>query len=131
LGRQKRTILCHWGWVTNVLVCESCQLAKSNRFPFTPSSRHFNDYEALTAFIKFKCFVENKFPTKIKAFQFDGGGREFTSNQIKHLLESNGIIHKISCPYTSQQNGIAKRKYRHLVETELASTFSTFSSSSN
>lgn len=71
---------------SNVLVCESCQLAKSKCLPFTLSSRHFNDYEELTAFIKFKCFVENKFPTKIKAFQFDGGG-EFTSSNQTH----NGI----------------------------------------
>ena len=35
-------------------------------------------------------------------------------------MDSNGIMHKISCPYTSQQNGIAERKHRHLVETGLA-----------
>jgi transposase InsO family protein len=75
--------------------------------------------DAYIAFVKFKCFAENQFSTKIKNFQFDGGG-EFTSHQFKKFLETNGIMHRISCPYTSQQNGIAERKHRHLVETGLA-----------
>jgi hypothetical protein len=71
------------------------------------------------AFVKFKSFAENQFSSKIKNFQSDGGG-EFLSNQFKQFLDSNGIMHKISCPYTSQQNGIAERKHRQLVETGLA-----------
>ena len=31
-----------------------------------------------------------------------------------------GILHRVSCPHTSQQNGIVERKHRHLVETGLA-----------
>ena len=26
------------------------------------------------------------------------------------------IIHQTSCPHTSQQNGVAKRKHRHLLD---------------
>jgi transposase InsO family protein len=26
------------------------------------------------------------------------------------------IIHQTSCPHTSQQNGVAERKYRHLLD---------------
>lgn len=29
------------------------------------------------------------------------------------------LLHRITCPYTSQQNGIAKRKHRHVVEIGL------------
>ncbi|XP_019087641.1 PREDICTED: uncharacterized protein LOC109127429 [Camelina sativa] len=61
--------------------------------------------------------VENQFKTKIKVFQSDGGG-EFTSNLLKQHLSEHGVIHRISCPYTPQQNGIAERKHRHLVELE-------------
>jgi len=32
-------------------------------------------------------------------------------------LSSHGILHQTSCVYTSQQNGVVKRKNRHLVET--------------
>jgi transposase InsO family protein len=47
-------------------------------------------------------------------------GDEFLSNQFKTLLESNGITHRISCPYTAQQNGLVERKHRHVVEMGLA-----------
>jgi hypothetical protein len=75
-------------------------------------------FETFACFVQFKCLVENLLSKKIKAFQFDGGG-EFTSNQFKELLSTNGIIHRISCPYTTQQNGLAERKHRHIVETGL------------
>jgi hypothetical protein len=29
------------------------------------------------------------------------------------------IVHKKSCPYTSQQNGLTERKLRHILETRL------------
>jgi len=31
-----------------------------------------------------------------------------------------GISHRLSCPYTHQQNGAVERKHRHVVETGLA-----------
>lgn len=71
------------------------------------------------SFIKFKCYTENIFNTKWKTFQSDGGG-EFTSHPFKHFLDSNGITHCILCPYSSQQNGVAERKYRHDIEAGLA-----------
>jgi len=32
-------------------------------------------------------------------------------------MKSHGIFHHTSCAYTPQQNGVAERKNRHLVET--------------
>jgi hypothetical protein len=78
-----------------------------------------NKSDTFACFVKFKNLVENLLSKKIKAFQFDGGG-EFTSNQFKHFLNSNGILHRISCPHTPQQNGLAERKHRHIVDTGLA-----------
>ena len=78
-----------------------------------------NKLDTIACFVKFKSLVENLLSMKIKTFQSDGGG-EFTSNQFKQILHSNGILHKISCPYTPLQNGLAERKYRHLVDTSLA-----------
>jgi hypothetical protein len=34
-------------------------------------------------------------------------------------LTKNGILHRKSCPYTSQQNGLAERKLKHILETGL------------
>ena len=36
------------------------------------------------------------------------------------MLESQGIFHRISCPYTPQQNGRVKRKNHHVVEMGLS-----------
>ncbi|GJY78188.1 retrovirus-related pol polyprotein from transposon RE1 [Tanacetum coccineum] len=42
---------------------------------------------------------------------------------IRKIFEDNGTLHRLSCPYTPQQNGRAERKHRHLVETGLAMLF--------
>lgn len=60
---------------------------------------------------------------KIKVFQSDGGGGEFSSNAFKTLLELHGIHHQYSCPYTPQQNRVVERKHRHIVETGLSLLF--------
>ena len=39
---------------------------------------------------------------------------------LSKFFENCGIIHRISCPYTHQQNGTIEQKHRHLVETGLA-----------
>jgi len=62
--------------------------------------------------------VENLFTTKIKQFQSDNGG-EYTSKQFKDYLSQSGILYRLSCPHTSQQNGISERKHRHIVEVGL------------
>lgn len=41
------------------------------------------------------------------------------SSCFRYFLSSNGISNQISCPHTSEQNGVAKRKHRHVVETSL------------
>lgn len=68
--------------------------------------------------MKFKYIAEKFLNAKIKSFQTDSEG-EFLSNNFRQFLETNGVMHRISCPYTQQQNSIAERKQRHLVETGL------------
>jgi hypothetical protein len=74
--------------------------------------------EVFENFIKFKLLVENQFFTKIIQIQSDGGG-EYTSTQFQSFLSKNGIVHRKSCPYTSQYNGLAECKIRHILETGL------------
>lgn len=75
-------------------------------------------FEVLTKFIQFKLLVENQFFTKIKQVQSDGEG-EYTSHHFQSFLAKHGITHRKSCLYTSQQNGLAERKLRHVLETGL------------
>jgi hypothetical protein len=77
-----------------------------------------NKSEMFANFVKFKLLVENQFSSKIKQIQSDGGG-EYVSNQFQTFLTNHGILHRKSCPYTSQQNGLAERKLRHILETGL------------
>jgi hypothetical protein len=77
-----------------------------------------NKSDVFACFMKFKLLVKNIFSTKIKYFQSDNGG-EYTSNQFKSFFNQHGIFHKLTCPHTSQQNGIAERKHRHIMEIGL------------
>lgn len=54
------------------------------------------------AFTQFKNMAENLFNKRIKTIQCDGGG-EYKVVQ-NHAIEA-GIQFRMSCPYTSQQNG--------------------------
>ncbi|KAJ3699566.1 hypothetical protein LUZ61_003271 [Rhynchospora tenuis] len=72
--------------------------------------------DVLQLFIKFKAKAELLTGHKIKIVQCDGG-TEYKPLQT-HFPE---ITFHISCPYTPEQNGIAERKHRHIVELGLAS----------
>ena len=76
-------------------------------------------YGVFTEYVK---LVENQFESTIKEFQSDGGG-EFVNHRMKKFLSDKGILHRISCPYTPEQNGLAERKHRHCVELGLSMMF--------
>ncbi|XP_033131597.1 uncharacterized protein LOC117126729 [Brassica rapa] len=54
----------------------------------------------------------------------DNGG-EYTGHAFKDHLTSHGILHQTSCSYTPQQNGVAERKNRHLIEVARSMMFHT------
>lgn len=70
------------------------------------------------AFIEFKNLVENLFFYSIKQLQTDNGG-EYVSTAFKHFTDTHGILHRFTCPYTFEQNGVSERKHRHITETGL------------
>ena len=72
--------------------------------------------EAFESFLHFKTQAKNQLNTTIKIFQSDWGG-EFHS--FSSFFNTHGIIHRVSCPHTSEQNGIVERKHRHVVELGL------------
>ena len=71
--------------------------------------------EVFSKFKKFKALIENHTEKKIKTFRSDNGG-EFTSNEFKDLCKDLGIKRGLSTPYNPQQNGVAKRKNRTIME---------------
>jgi Reverse transcriptase (RNA-dependent DNA polymerase) len=55
---------------------------------------------------------------KIKIVQCDGG------TEFKPVMRQNpDITFQVSCPHTPEQNGLAERKHRHIVELGLANLF--------
>jgi hypothetical protein len=72
--------------------------------------------EVFFRFKEFKATVESMLNKKIKRFRTDNGG-EFTSINFNKFCQEQGIRRELSCAYTPQQNGVAERKIRHLVET--------------
>jgi len=71
--------------------------------------------QVLTMFIKFKNLVENQTNQKIKALRTDNG-REYINTNFKNYLEKCGIVHQTTTPYTPEQNGVAERANRSIVE---------------
>ncbi|WZY94075.1 hypothetical protein YC2023_066404 [Brassica napus] len=69
----------------------------------------------LEAFMNFQAYVTNQYNATVKILRSDNGG-EYTSNAFKSHLAKHGIVQQTSCPYTPQQNGVAERKNRHLME---------------
>ena len=62
----------------------------------------------------FHNLIENQFNKRIKVFRSDNG-TEFVNQTVTKLCVDKGITHQTSCAYTPQQNGIAERKHRHLL----------------
>lgn len=68
--------------------------------------------------MQFYAFVLNQFSSTIKVLQSDRE-REYMSTAFQTFLAQKGIIHHRSCSYTPEQNGLAERKNRHLIETAI------------
>jgi transposase InsO family protein len=64
---------------------------------------------------KFMKRTQNEFDAKVKRIRSDNGTK-FKNTQVEDYLDEEGIKHEFSAPYTPQQNGVAERKNRTLIE---------------
>ena len=71
--------------------------------------------EVIDKFIMFYAMIQTQFQKDIQISRSDNGG-EFVNTPMKHFLETKGIIHQTTCPHTPEQNGVAERKNRLLLE---------------
>ncbi|KAL4272302.1 hypothetical protein GQ457_13G009650 [Hibiscus cannabinus] len=71
--------------------------------------------ETFENFKKFKALVEKQTGRCIKALRTDRGG-EFVSQEFNNLCDEHGLRRELTAPYTPEQNGVAERKNRTVVE---------------
>jgi transposase InsO family protein len=68
--------------------------------------------------------VETQFSKPIKTFRSDNA-LEYTQHDFQATLQHYGTVSHLSCPSTSQQNGLAERKLRHILDIVRAFLIST------
>lgn len=71
--------------------------------------------KAFETFKFYKEKVENEIGLKIKCLRLDRGG-EFTSHEFNTICEECGIVRKTSTPRTPQQNDVAERRNRIVLD---------------
>jgi transposase InsO family protein len=59
--------------------------------------------------------AQNKFDAKVKKIRSDND-TELKNTQVEDFLNEEGIKHEFSALYTPQENGVAKRKNRTIIE---------------
>jgi hypothetical protein len=114
--------LIHSGvWTSPVMLVSGCKfyvifIDDFSRFtwlfPFKQKSEVFD------CFVRFKSLVENQFSSSIKQL-LTGNGGEYLSTVIQEYLSQNRILLKLTCLYTSEQNGVSERKHRHITNIGL------------
>jgi transposase InsO family protein len=71
--------------------------------------------EAFETFKKFKVMVEKTTGKNIRSLKSNRDG-EYLSNQFKSYCENHGIRGFLTAPYTPQQNGVAERKNKTIID---------------
>ena len=63
-----------------------------------------------------------QFHTQVQVFHSDNG-REFVNQSLTNFFLEHRILHQTTYAYTPQQNSVAKRKNRHILEVAWALSF--------
>jgi transposase InsO family protein len=71
--------------------------------------------EAFETFKKFKVMIEKTTAKNIRSLRSDRGG-EYLSNEFKLYCENQRICRFLTAPYTPQQNDVAERKNRIILD---------------
>lgn len=81
-----------------------------------------NKGEVFKAFTELHKFIKTEYRREIHTLQSDNGG-EYVSWEMKNFCKENLIQHQTSCSQTPQQNGLAERRNRSILEIVRASLF--------
>ncbi|RVX18159.1 Retrovirus-related Pol polyprotein from transposon TNT 1-94 [Vitis vinifera] len=97
------------------LLCESCQLGKHTRvsFPKRLNNRAKSPFELVHTDVWGPCRTASTLRFQYFVTFID----DYSRSPFTSFMSHHGILHQSSCAHTPQQNGVAERKNRHLVET--------------
>ncbi|CAH9097958.1 unnamed protein product [Cuscuta europaea] len=73
-------------------------------------------FELFHIFQTFCAEIQTQFGHSIKILRSDNA-KEFFAAPFNHFMTSRGMLHQSSCVHTPQQNEVAERKNKHLVDT--------------
>jgi transposase InsO family protein len=74
-----------------------------------------NKNDVFECFKDFHNMIMTQYSACVKIFRTDNG-TEYVNKDFDEYLSNFGIIHQTTCPGTSEQNGLAERKNRHLLD---------------
>ena len=115
----------HSGWFTAMCGKMSAQSLSGGEYFLTfidDKTRYVWIYvlkredQVFERFLEWKALVEKSTGRKLKVLRTDNGG-EYTSTEFESYLKSEGVRHELTVPKTPEQNGVAERMNRTLVET--------------
>ena len=75
-----------------------------------------HNLEVFDKFIEFEASLTNDVSKAIGTLRTDNGG-EYLSTELQNYLKEKGIRHQLTVPHSPQQNGVAERMNRTLVES--------------
>jgi transposase InsO family protein len=74
-----------------------------------------NKSDVLACFKDFHKMVQTQYDAIVKVLRSDNG-TEYSNRTFREYLSSKGIQYQTTYPYTPEQNGIAERKNKHILE---------------
>lgn len=74
-----------------------------------------NKSDVTSQFIDFFHMIDTQFQKKLQILRSDNGD-ECVNTDLMNFFKAHGILHQTTCSHTQEQNGVAERKNRILVE---------------
>jgi hypothetical protein len=111
-------------------VCNGCAQGKNTKKPFSKRDIKAEGFlelihsdvcgpmpssSIIEKFKEFKALIKNLSERKINMLRSDNGG-EYSSKEFVNFCKDVGIKRELTTPYNPQQNGVAKRKNRTIME---------------